>query len=460
MAVDSRRAGDLHLAVTPTTFNRMQRVEDQIEQDLFERGDLPSVELRIGSQIGRDGDRALLGFGPRERQHALDNFAQPGRRAGDGRRARKAEELRDGAVQTINLAGDQVEVARVFATDPFVFAHHLSDRLDRAERVFYFVRDGRGHLTELRQAFAFAELAFEHHLLFEQLAVFDRGREVSREHEEHFALLGGQVVSVAAHDRQPHHAAFAPQRVSGDRFQSFEQRGVFDFGQLALFGDPANFRLFALSVDARGDRDLFQLQRVAQPPFGEFDEMAQLAVTGRRRADLRHQLAVEFDRAREQPPQVMFGRAAQRPGQQDHDQDQQRFDPLGVDSVAGVERKADPADAVDVNHHHQRGQNRVYEALADDQFHVPRAINEIGDDGRGRDRREFSDQIEVSARRPQMPRAENISDQEKRADDRQRCSEDLEETPFARGFPFARQPPVNRRASDEDDDEPENERLQ
>src|SRR5262249_38835417 len=122
MAAAIRRAGDFHLAVTPTTFNRMQRVEDQIEQDFLERGDLPSAKLRIGLQIGRDGDRALLGFGPGERQHALDNFAQPGRRACDGRRARKTEQLRDGAAQTVDLAGDQIEVARVFATDPFVFA--------------------------------------------------------------------------------------------------------------------------------------------------------------------------------------------------------------------------------------------------------------------------------------------------------------------------------------------------
>src|SRR5262249_13309309 len=170
-----RGAGDLYLAaapvdpidpVYPVAFDRLQGVEEQVEQNLLERGDLLPVKFRIGPQIGRDSDRAPLGFGPAERQHALDDLAQPGRRAGHARRPRKTEQLRDGAVQTVDLAGDQVEVAGVLAADPLIFAHHLGDRLDGAERVFDFVRDGRGHLAELRQAFAFAQLAFELNLLF------------------------------------------------------------------------------------------------------------------------------------------------------------------------------------------------------------------------------------------------------------------------------------------------------
>jgi hypothetical protein len=95
-----------------------------------------------------------------------------------------------------------------------------------------------------------------------------------------------------AHDEQPDHASLAPQRESRDGFQPLEQWGLFDFGQLAVFCDPANFRLFAARVAAHGDRDFFQLQRLAQPPLGELNEMAQLAVAGRGRADLRNQLAV------------------------------------------------------------------------------------------------------------------------------------------------------------------------
>src|SRR6266498_53226 len=301
-ALAVRGACDLHLAVAPVApveFDRLQGVEEQVEQNLLERGDLFSVKFQVGPQIGRNGDRAPLGFGPAERQHALDDLAQPGRRAGHARRTRKTEQLRDGAVQSVDLAGDQVEVAGVLAADPLVFAHHLGDRLDGAERIFDFVRDGRGHLAELRQAFAFAQLAFELHLLFEQLAVLDRGGQVAREHEQHFALFGGQGVRRAAHDDQPDHAPLAPQRESRDRFQLFEQWSLFDFGQLAFFGDAANFRLFALGVAARDDRDLFQLQRFAQPAFGELNEVPQLSIAGRRRAYLRHQLAVEFDFVRE-----------------------------------------------------------------------------------------------------------------------------------------------------------------
>src|SRR5262249_35134069 len=220
-----------------------------------------------------------------------------------------------------------------------------------------------------------------------------------------------------------------PQRESRDRFQPSEQRGLFDFGQLAFFGGPANFRLFASGVAARGDRDLFQLQRFAQPSFGELNEVAQFAVTGRRRADLRHKLAVEFDFAREQSSQVMVGRAAQRSGKHDHDQDQQRLDNLGLDSVAGVERETEPADAVDVDHHYHHRQDRVNEALPDDQLQVAVAVDEIGDDGRRRERRESGDQVKVPADPVvEVPRAENISDQKKRANDRQRRPEDLEET--------------------------------
>src|SRR5215510_3793695 len=191
-ALAFRGACDLHFAAAPVepvepvetvTFDRLQGVEEQVEQNLLERGDLLSVKFRIGPQIGRNGDRAPLGFGPAERQHAFDDLAQAGRRAGHARRPRKTEQLRDGAVQTVDLPGDQVEVAGVLATDPLVFAHHLGDRLDGAERIFDFVRDGRGHLAELRQAFAFAQLALELNLLFEKLAVLDRGGQVTREHE-------------------------------------------------------------------------------------------------------------------------------------------------------------------------------------------------------------------------------------------------------------------------------------
>src|SRR5262252_11037250 len=77
-ALAVRGACDLHLAaapvgpVEPVTFDRLQCVEEQVEQNLLERGDLLSVKFRVGPQIGRDGDRAPLGLGPAERQHALD----------------------------------------------------------------------------------------------------------------------------------------------------------------------------------------------------------------------------------------------------------------------------------------------------------------------------------------------------------------------------------------------------
>jgi hypothetical protein len=89
----------------------------------------------------------------------------------------------------------------------------------------------------------------------------------------------------------------------------------------------------------------------------------------------------------------MVGRSAQRPGQNDHDQDQQRLDAFGLDSVLGVERETEPADAVDVDHHHHSRQDCVNEALPDDQLKVAVAINEIGDDGRRRERRESGDQV-------------------------------------------------------------------